>query len=108
MPVFVQKTGMETLPTRIKEARIRAGLSQEQLGIRVGLEPESASTRMNRYELGKRTPDFGLMERIAVELGLPTAYFYSANEDEAALLIAFHRLKPVARKKLLEFALEMC
>jgi len=47
------------------------------------------------------------MERIAVELGLPTAYFYSANDDEAALLIAFHRLKPTARKKVLGFALEL-
>ncbi|MFE1574407.1 helix-turn-helix domain-containing protein [Comamonas odontotermitis] len=97
---------METLPTRIKEARIRAGLSQEQLGIRVGLEPESASTRMNRYELGKRTPDFGLMERIAAELDLPTTYFYSANDDEAELLIAFHRLKPAARKKVLAMVME--
>lgn len=31
------------------------GLSHEQLVIRIGLEPESASTRLNRCELGKRS-----------------------------------------------------
>lgn len=72
----------------------------------VGIDPMSASARMNRYELGKRTPDFGLMERIAAELNVPTAYFYSVNDDEAALLVAFHRLKPAARKKVLALTME--
>ncbi|MFE1573846.1 helix-turn-helix domain-containing protein [Comamonas odontotermitis] len=97
---------MSILGRRLKEARSRAGLSQEQLGMDAGIDPMSASARMNRYELGKRTPDFGLMERIAAELGLPTAYFYSANDDEAELLIAFHRLKPAARKKVLAMVME--
>ena len=105
MPVFAQTTGMTPLPQRIKEARLKAGLSQEQLGIRIGLEPESASTRMNRYELGKRTPDFGLMTRIAAELNFPTTYFYAETEDEATLLVAFHRMAPASKRKILEAAL---
>lgn len=93
---------METLPKRIKEARLRAGISQEQLGIRIGLEPESASTRMNRYELGKRTPDFGLMMRLAAELDLPAAYFYAVMDDEAELLLKFHKLGATARQAVLK------
>jgi len=93
---------MSTLAKRIKEARLSADLSQEQLGIRIGLEPASASTRMNRYELGKRVPDFELVERLASELNLPAAYFYAVGDDEAAMLRMFHRLDQEHRNNMLE------
>ena len=93
---------MSTLSKRIKEARLRAGLSQEQLGIQIGIDPASASARMNRYELGKRVPDFDLVKRLADELGLPAAYFYAAD-DEAELLRKFHLLNPAERERVLAF-----
>ena len=46
------------LTKRLKEARLRAGLSQEKLGILAGIDEASASVRMNQYEKGKHTPDF--------------------------------------------------
>jgi len=87
----------------LKEARLQAKLSQEQLGLKIGLEPESASARMNRYELAKRAPAFELIERIAAVLDLPVAYFYAVNDDEAQLLVRFHKLNAVKRKELLNF-----
>lgn len=108
MLVFLKaKTGMTTLSNRIKEARLRSGLSQERLGLEIGLEPESASTRMNRYERGTRTPDLGLIERLAHQLDLPVAYFYSASDDEAELLQLFHRLDEAARRQVVLFASEL-
>ena len=95
---------MSTLSNRLKEARQRAGLSQEQLGLQIGLEPESASTRMNRYELGKRVPAYELMKRIAAELGVPVAYFYAVEDDEAELLLLFHKLSAKRKKHVLEVA----
>lgn len=77
---------MSVLSKRLKEIRIKKGYSQEQLGLEAGLDAMSASTRMNRYELGKRTPDFLIVEKIAEVLDVPTAYFY-AKEDELAKLI---------------------
>lgn len=94
---------MSTLTKRLKEARLRAGLSQEQLGMRIGLEPESASTRMNRYELGKRVPDLELIERVAAELKLPAAYFYAVEDDEAELLVLFHKLSATKRRQVIAF-----
>jgi transcriptional regulator with XRE-family HTH domain len=94
---------MSTLSKRIKEARLRAGLSQEQLGIQIGIDPASASARMNRYELGKRVPDFDLVKRLADELGLPAAYFYAAADDEAELLRKFYLLIPAERERVLAF-----
>ena len=96
------KNVMSTLTKRLKEARLRAGLSQEQLGIRVGLEPESASTRMNRYELGKREPNLDLIEKIAAELKLPAAYFYAVDDEEAELLMKFSQLSSTKRRQVLE------
>ncbi|WP_175899360.1 helix-turn-helix domain-containing protein [Burkholderia vietnamiensis] len=85
---------------RLKDARQRAGLSQEALGIEAGLDPMSASVRMNRYELAKRTPDLELVIRIAQVLGVPAAYFYATSDDEATLLLKFHRLTKSQRAKV--------
>lgn len=98
---------MSTLSKRIKEARLRAGLSQEQLGIRIGIDPASASARMNRYELGKRVPDLDLVERLADELGLPAAFFYATRDSEAELLLKYHRLDRAAQEQLLTMLEEL-
>jgi len=92
---------MAVLGKRLKDARLRAGLSQEQLGIEAGLDPMSASARMNRYELGKRSPDLGLMQRIAKVLDVPAAYFYAVADEEAALLVKFHRMPQAHRAEVM-------
>lgn len=97
---------MSTLSKRLKEARLRAGLSQEQLGLQIGLEPASASTRMNRYELGKRSPDLELVERIAEVLGLPAAYFYAVQDEEAELLRQFNALSVKGKKRIMDVIAE--
>ncbi len=88
---------------RLKDARQRVGLSQEALGIEAGLDPMSASARMNRYELGKRTPDLELVERIAKVLEVPAAYFYATADEEAELLLKFDRLTKDQRMKVFAF-----
>lgn len=98
---------MSILGKRLKEARLLAGLSQEQLGIEAGLEPASASTRMNRYELGKRVPDPILVEKLGEVLKLPASYFYSTDDREADLLVKFHRLSKVGKTKVVQFVQEV-
>lgn len=95
---------MSVLGERLKQARLTSGLSQEQLGLRAGLEVESASARMNRYERGTRVPGVELMEKIGNVLNLPLAYFYAISEDEARLLVLFHRMPRQDKAKLLQFA----
>ncbi len=48
----------------------------------------SASARMNHYEMGRHTPDYSTLSRIATVLKLPVSYFY-AESDELAKLIKF-------------------
>jgi len=94
---------MSAFAQRLKAARLRTGLSQERLGIEAGLDPMSASARMNRYELGKRVPDAPLVERIAAVLDVPVAYLHSDNDDEAELLLKFHRMNKKQRAKVVAF-----
>ena len=95
---------MSVLATRLKEARLRAGLSQEKLGIEAGLDPMSASARMNRYELGNRVPGPDLVERFAEVLGVPAPFFYARDDTTARLLLAFSQLRAKDRSRVVEFA----
>ncbi|HDR8993357.1 TPA: helix-turn-helix transcriptional regulator [Burkholderia vietnamiensis] len=98
---------MSVLAQRLKEARQRAGMSQERLGIEAGLDPMSASTRMNRYELGKRVPDPDLVARLAAVLHTPATYFYATDDMEADLLLKFHRLNKNQRGSVIDFVDEL-
>lgn len=92
---------MSTFGMRLKSARLAAGLSQEQLGVLAGIEEASASARMNRYEKGTRAPAVEIVQLIAPVLAVPVSYFYTEHEDEAELVLAFHRMSEEHRKRLL-------
>jgi len=70
---------------RIKEARTRANLTQENLGILAGIDKSNASAKMNQYERGTHIPKYPRLKELAAALGLPTAYFYA--ESDADLLL---------------------
>jgi transcriptional regulator with XRE-family HTH domain len=90
---------MSALAKRLKEARLRSGLSQERLGILAGIDEMSASARMNQYERGKHAPDWLTVQRLAAVLQVPVAYFYADDDDAAELLLAFYALPLEAREE---------
>jgi len=93
--------GTIVLAHRLKQARLRAGLSQEKLGKLAGIDPMSASARMNQYERGKHSPDYQLMCRVADILKMPVSWFYTEDEDLARLQEIYYHLSPVIRGPLL-------
>lgn len=97
-------TANSVFGTRLKDARLRAGLSQKQLGIVAGLDPFVASTRINRYELGVHKVDFPFACKLAAVLKVPVAYFYSDTDDLAELVYAFGRASKKERANLLAIA----
>lgn len=101
--LLIAMANMSVLPIRLKEARLRAGLSQEKLGIEAGLDEMSASTRMNRYELGKRVPNPDLVEKFAKILDVPASYFYAVEGYEVDALLSLHKLSTANKKKTIEF-----
>ncbi|MGF7409182.1 helix-turn-helix domain-containing protein [Providencia alcalifaciens] len=78
---------------RLKEARLRAGLSQEKLGILAGIDEASASARMNQYEKGKHTPDFNTVQKFAKVLNIPVPYFYTEDDLIAEIIIIYNKLQ---------------
>jgi len=93
---------METpTPSRLKSARKAAGLTQQQLGMALGMEPNTASARMNQYEKGKHAPDFLTMKRIAKELDVSVAYFYCEEDVLSELICTLGKLSSTDQKELL-------
>jgi len=89
------------LAHRLKQARLRAGLSQEKLGKLAGIDPMSASARMNQYERGKHSPDYQLMCRVAEILKMPVSWFYTEDEEHARLQEIFYLLSPSEQRSIL-------
>ena len=85
---------------RLRDARLRAGIAQDKLGVMIGLDEGSSSARMSRYENGVHEPPFIWVEKIAEALGVPTAYFYCGDERLAEIMLAYSAL-PERKKKLL-------
>lgn len=66
------------------------------------MEPGSASGRMNHYEKGRHTPDYTTLKRIAEELDVPVAYFFSEDEISAELICLIAKLKEKEKLKLIQ------
>lgn len=67
----------------------------------MGLDPDSASPRINQYERGRREPDLATVSRIAVLLDVPLAYLFCEDDDIAQGLIDLARLDGDSRGKIL-------
>ncbi|KID03946.1 DNA-binding protein [Hafnia alvei] len=92
---------------RLKEARLRAGISQEKLGVLAGIDEASASARMNQYERGRHTPDFEMMCKLAIILNVPENYFYTINDTTAEMVLKFSKLSTADKNKIIQ-AIDNC
>ena len=92
--------GVSIVARRLKEARLRANISQKQLGIRAGIDEFSASARINQYERGKHMPDLQTLTRLAAVLRTPVPYFYCQDSELAEVIVRFTALSKAQRQKL--------
>jgi transcriptional regulator with XRE-family HTH domain len=86
---------------RLEEARLAQGLSQKDLGIKAGLDPFVASTRVNRYENGVHEPDMATVGRLAAALNVPAAYLFAEDDRLARMILAFEQLSAAEKDRLL-------
>jgi transcriptional regulator with XRE-family HTH domain len=78
--------------SRLKAARLAAGLTQEALGIRAGIDQDVARTRINRYERAVHDCDSATAERLAQVVEEPLAALYADSDLMAQAITAFARL----------------
>ena len=93
---------MSIVGDRLREARERAGISQKQLGISAGIDPNVASARINQYEKGKHLPHLATAKQLAKVLCVPTPYLYADDDDLAAWILAYVRVSPATRKSIIK------
>jgi transcriptional regulator with XRE-family HTH domain len=92
--------GVSIVAKRLKEARLRAGISQKQLGIKAGIDEFSASARINQYERGKHMPDLLTLTRLAAVMEVSVPYFYCQDVELADLILRFSTLGRSQRRRL--------
>lgn len=85
---------------RLKEARLALGISQRELGRRIGLSEEVVSSRVTRYELGTSEPDFATASKLAKELGVPLAYLLADNDALADIILTAAGMSSSEQRKL--------
>ena len=97
-------TQMPVFARRLLQARLRAGLTQQQLGEAAGLEASVASPRVNQYEKGRHAPKLETAKSLADALGIPPAFLYCEDELLAKLLLRWSELNATERKELVRLA----
>ena len=84
------ETAAERVGKRIREIRMDKGLSQAELGNRVGLTAD----RIQKYENGARKPKIDLLEQIATALGVePLALLDPVQDDEIGVMYTLFALE---------------
>jgi transcriptional regulator with XRE-family HTH domain len=79
------------IPHRLKQARKRAGISQKNLGLLIGM-----------YEKDRHTPDINTLRKIADALGVPLNYFFCDDDSTAELSIEIAKLSEDKKEQLLK------
>jgi len=87
---------------RFKEARLRAGIAQDRLGVLMGLDEGSSSARISRYETGIHEPPFAIIEQMANILQVPTAYFFCEDDKFAQIMLAYFSASKSARQAMFD------
>jgi transcriptional regulator with XRE-family HTH domain len=65
-----------TIGQRIKKARLRRGLTQQELGVLVGFPKTSADVRIAQYEASARKPKAEIKEKLSNVLKINPRYLY--------------------------------
>lgn len=79
------------LPARLKDARLRANLTQEKLGVLSGIEEATARSRVSQYESGVHRPNFEMMCAFAKVLDVPECYFYTVDDQLAEAVLELYK-----------------
>ncbi|WP_075650250.1 helix-turn-helix transcriptional regulator [Vibrio ponticus] len=77
---------------RIKEVRMRLGLTQADLGEMLGLDKSRASSRINHYEKGRHFPSYEFMVSLSQLTCTPLSYFYESDPQLAQAVKSFSEL----------------
>ncbi|GGZ57153.1 transcriptional regulator [Lysobacter xinjiangensis] len=99
MPVEVRD--LPVFARRLRFLRERAGLTQRELGRRIGMQENAASPRINQYESGTHVPRLETAQALAKELKVPVAYLFADGERLARMILAYSQLSAAEQEAIL-------
>jgi transcriptional regulator with XRE-family HTH domain len=99
--VRAQKPPTSIFGLRLRQARLEAGIPQDKLGVAIGLDETTASTRISRYETGIHAAPYETAAKIAQALHVPTPFLFCDDDDLARLILLWAGLSKSQRRKLL-------
>ena len=77
-------------------------LSQEALGVAIGIDESSSRGRISRYELGVNEPAIAISRLLAKALQVPVGYFYCDDDLEAEALLIIHAVSADQKRRIVE------
>lgn len=92
---------------RLRQARTRANLPQDKLGVLAGLEESSSSARISRYESGIHEPPVRFAEALAKVLGISAAFFYCGDDRLAEVILLYSEMSEPKKRALSATAHEL-
>ena len=92
------------LGPRLRARREVLGLTQEQLGVAIGLDESCGKTRISRYEGGVHEPPLQTSKQLAEALSVPLPYLFCGDEITAEIILLTDRLDLTGKQMLLESA----
>ncbi|KTF36579.1 helix-turn-helix domain-containing protein [Xanthomonas vesicatoria] len=78
----------EIVAARLRQARERRGLSQREVGMRMGLDKDTASARISRYESGAMSISLEALFEMAEALEVPPAFLLASSPGMADAIMA--------------------
>lgn len=88
---------------RLREARLRAELTQDALGVAIGLDEGPACIRISRYESGVHNPSLEVLWELANALRVPPAYLVTEDDQLAQTILSIDALSKGNRQQLDEW-----
>ena len=85
---------------RLRNARLHANLTQEALGVAIGLDEGLACVRISRYESGVHAPSLQVLQQLADALEIPAAYLVTEEEWLANAILKICRISESQRRQL--------
>lgn len=102
---MVSSTSASVFGRRLRSRREALELSQEKVGVAIGIDESCSRARISRYELGVHEPALPTAKRLAEALEVPLEYLFCDDDDLAALLLAWRKFSQSEREGLLGHAL---
>lgn len=96
----VLKPTGNTFGKRLREARVRRGLTQDALGVAIGLDEGPACIRISRYESGVHLPSLEVLWALAKALEIPAAFLVTEDDQLARWILTVQDLDQAEKEQL--------